>query len=65
MTFISKNVYIDKLEYKVNKYNDTYHSAIKIKPVGVMSNSYINSNNKIDDKDCIFKIDQVVRISKY
>ena len=65
MTLISKNVYIDKLEYMVNKYNDTHHSTIKIKPVGVISNSYINSNNKIDDKDCIFKIDQVVRISKY
>ena len=32
MTSIS-NVYIDKLDDKVNKYNSTYHRAIKMKPV--------------------------------
>ena len=31
MTSISKNVYIDKLDDVVNKYNNTYHSTIKIK----------------------------------
>ena len=31
MTSISKNVYIDKLDDIVNKYNNTYHSTIKIK----------------------------------
>ena len=30
---ISKNVHIDKLDDTVNKYNNTYHSAIKKKPV--------------------------------
>ena len=30
MTSISKNVYINKLDDTVNKYNDKYHSAIKI-----------------------------------
>ena len=29
MTSVSKNVYIDKLDDKVNKYNNTYHSTIK------------------------------------
>ena len=33
MTLVSKNVYIDKLDYIVKKYNDTYHSTIKMKPV--------------------------------
>ena len=33
MTSISKNVYIDKLNDIVNKYNNTYHSTIKMKPV--------------------------------
>ena len=28
MTSISKNVYIDKLDDIVNKYNNTYHRAI-------------------------------------
>ena len=29
MTSISKNVYVDKLDNIVNKYNNTYHSAVK------------------------------------
>ena len=35
MTLISKNVYIDKLDNIVNKYNNTYHRTIKMKPVDV------------------------------
>ena len=35
MTSISKNVYIDKLGDIVNKYNNTYHSTIKMKPTDV------------------------------
>ena len=31
MTSISKNVYVEKLDNIANKYNNTYHSAIKIK----------------------------------
>ena len=31
MTSKSKNVYIDKLDYIVNKYINTYHNTIKIK----------------------------------
>ena len=30
---ISQNVYIDKLDDIVNKYNNTYHKPIKTKPV--------------------------------
>ena len=30
-----KNVYIDKLDDIANKYNNTYHSTIKMKPAGV------------------------------
>ena len=37
-TSISKNVYIDKLNDIVNKYNNTYHRTIKMKPVDVKSN---------------------------
>ena len=32
---VSKNVYIDKLHYIVNKYNNLYYNTIKIKPVDV------------------------------
>ena len=35
MTSILKNVYIDRLDDIVNKYNNTYHSTIKMKPVHV------------------------------
>ena len=35
MTSISKNVCIDKLDYIVNKYNNTYHKPIKMKPVKI------------------------------
>ena len=40
MSTVSKNVYIYKLYDKVNKYNNTYHSKIKMKPVDVKSNTY-------------------------
>ena len=35
MTSMSKNVRVDKLGDIVNKYNNTYHSVIKIKPFDV------------------------------
>ena len=37
MTSISKNAYIDKLDDIVNKYNNTYHNTIKMKPIDVKS----------------------------
>ena len=44
LTSVSKNVYIDKIDNIVNKYNNTYHSTTKIKPVDVMSSTYIDVN---------------------
>ena len=46
MTSISKNVFIDKLDDIINKYNITYHNTIKMKPVDVKSNTYIDSSKK-------------------
>ena len=54
MTSVSKNVYIDKLDDIVNKYNNTYHSTIKMKPIHVKSNTHIESNKVIDNKDYNF-----------
>ena len=51
MTSVSQNVYIDKLGDIVNKYNNTYHSKIKIKPVDVKSNAYIDTSKEINDKN--------------
>ena len=42
MTSISKNVYIDKLDNIVKRYNNTYHTSIKMKPVDVKDNIYID-----------------------
>ena len=50
MTSISKNVYIDKLDDIVNKYNNTYHRTIKMKPVDVKSNIYIDFNKENNKK---------------
>ena len=46
MTSMSKNVYIDKLVDMVNKYNNTYLSAIKIKSVDVKSSTHIDLNRE-------------------
>ena len=64
MTSVSKKVYIDKLDDIVNKYNNTY-STIKMKLVDVKSNTYIDSDKEINNKDPKFKIGDIVRISKY
>ena len=42
MTEISKNMYIDKLDDIVKEYNNTYHTSIKMKPVDVKDNTYID-----------------------
>ena len=55
-TSVSKNVYIDQLDDIVNKYNNTYHSTIKMKPVDVKSSTYIDSSKEINEKDPKFKI---------
>ena len=55
MTSISKNVYTDKLNKIVNEYNNTYHTTIKMKPIDVKDNTYINTD----------KVGDHVRISKY
>ena len=64
-TSVSKNIYIDKLDDIVNQYNNTYHSKIKMKPVNVKSNTYIDSSKEIDNKNPKLKIGDTRRISKY
>ena len=46
MTSISKNVYIEKLDYIVNKYRNTYYRTIKIEPVDVKWSTYIDFNKE-------------------
>ena len=65
MTSISKNLYSNKLDDIVNEFNHTYHRTIKMKPVDVKDNTYIDFNKEVNDKDPKFKIGDHVRISKY
>ena len=65
MTSISKNVYTDKLDDIVNEYNNTYHRTIKMKPIDVKDNTYINIGKEVNDKDPKFNVDDHVRILKY
>ena len=65
MTSVSKNSFVDKLDDILNKYNNTYHSTIKMKPIDVKSSAYIDSSKEINEEDPKFKISDIVRISKY
>ena len=65
MTSISKNEYIDKLYDIVDEYNNTYHRSIKMKPLDIKDNAYIDFEKEVNDKDPKFKIGDHVRISKY
>ena len=65
MTSISKNLYINKLDGIVNEYNNTYHRTIKMKPIDVKDNTYIDSIKEVKDKDHKFQVSDHVRNSKY
>ena len=65
MTSVSKNVNIDKLYNIINEYNNTYHRAIKMKPIDVKDNTYIDFGKEANDNDPKFKVGDHVRISKY
>ena len=65
LSSVSKNVYIDKLDDIANRYDITYHTAIKMRPIDVKPNTYIDSGKKINEKDPKFKIGGNVRTSKH
>ena len=65
MTSVSQNVYINKLDDIVGEYNNTYHRTIKMKPIDVKDNTYIDFNKEVNDKDPKFMVGDHVRISKY
>ena len=65
MSSISKNVYNDKLDDIVNEQSNAYHRTIKVKPVDVKNDTYINIGKEINDKDLKFKVGDHVGISKY
>ena len=65
MATASKYVFYDVLDYIVKEYNNTRRSTIKMKPIDVKDNTYINTDKKINNKDPKFKVGDCVRISKY
>ena len=65
MTAISKNVYFNVLDDIVDKYNNTVHRTIKMKPIDVTDDSYVKYNKDSNKKDPKFKVGDHVRISKY
>ena len=65
MTSVSKNVCIDKLDDIVDAYNNTYHRTIKMKPIDVKDNTYIDFKKEVNDKDPKFKVVDHVRISRH
>ena len=44
MTSISKNVYFEKLHDIIDKFNNMYHSTMKMKSTDVKSSTYIDLN---------------------
>ena len=56
MTATGKNVYYDGLDDVVNKYNNTKHSAIKMKPIDVKDNNKRVYVDELNEKDSRFKV---------
>ena len=48
----------------VDKYNNTVHRTMKMKPIDVTSDSYAEYNEDSNEKDPKFKVGDCVRISK-
>ena len=61
----SKNVYIDKLDDIVRKYNNKKHKTIKMKLIHVKDNTYIDFGKEVNDNDPKFKVGDHVRMLKY
>ena len=65
MTSVSKNVYNDKLDDTVNKYNNTYHSTVKMKPADLKSSIYFDSNKKNNETVSKFKVPKLVVVLEH
>ena len=58
-------MYINKLDDIVGEYNNTYDRTIKIKPVDVKDDTYIDFKRGVNDRYPKFKVGDHVRISKH
>ena len=64
MAAVSKNIYSDTLDDFVDKYDNTYHTTIKMKPIDVKSGLYAEYSVDSTAKDAQFKLGNRERISK-
>ena len=65
MTSISEKVYFEKLDDIANKYNNTYHRTIQMKPLDVKPRTYIDSSKEINDEDLKSKIGDTDELVKF
>ena len=65
MTYIGKNVYFNVLDDTVGKYNNSFHSSIKMKPKDVKDDSFDEYSEESNKKDPKFIVGDHVRISKH
>ena len=66
MTAIQQNIYFDVLDGIFDKYNNTNHRTVKIKPIEVTNDYYAEYNeDPSNKKNPKFKVADNVRISKY
>ena len=64
MIAISKNIYFDELDDIVDKYNNTAHRTIKMKPIEVTNDYYVEYDEHPNKKNLKFKVGDHVIISK-
>ena len=65
MTATGENVYYDVLDDLINKYNNTKHSTIKMKPIDIKDNNKRVYADEHNEKDIRFKVGDRVRIFKF
>ena len=65
ITAVSKYIYFDVLHDIVNKYNNTVHRTIEMKPINITSDSYVEYSEDFNEGEPRFRVGDRVRISKY
>ena len=50
MTSTSENVYINKLDDIIDKCNNTYHRATKMKPIVLKTGTYVDNDVENNEK---------------
>ena len=64
MTAISKNVYFGVLDDIGNKYNNTVHRTIKMKPIDITDDSYVECNENLHKKILNLKLVIMLEFTK-